>query len=171
MDDSNLLDPVIDPNRRKVGVRTVTGRNDGGTRTVLKVRDFAPFATDEPDTLGGTNTSPSPLETVLAALVGCDGVIINGVAKAMDFAYAGVDLECTGQIDVRGPGGVKGIRPYFETVDIKLVVYTDEPTERFEKLKQNVEFRCPVMNLLRDAGVKLDAVWEARPEKDRSAHE
>jgi len=171
MDDRNLLEPGIDPSKRKVAARAVSGRNDGGTRTVLKVRDFMPFATDEPDTLGGTNTAPSPLETVLAALVGCDGVIINGVAKAMNFAYAGVDLDCTGQIDVRGPKGVKGVRPYFETVDIRLVVYTDEPAERFEKLKQNVEFRCPVMNLLRDAGVALNANWEARPVKDRPAPE
>ena len=171
MDDPNLLEPGIDPSQRKVAVRAVSGRNDGGTRTVLKVRDFAPFATDEPDTLGGTNTSPSPLETVLAALVGCDCVIINGVAQAMDFAYAGVDLECTGQIDVRGPKGVKGVRPYVEAVDITLVVYTDEPAERFEKLRKNVEFRCPVMNLLRDAGVTLNAGWEARPEKDRPVPE
>ena len=171
MDDQNLLEPAIDPNRRKVAVRAVSGRNDAGTRTVLKVRDFDSFATDEPDTLGGTNTSPSPLETVLAALVGCDGVIINGVAKAMDFAYAGVDLECSGQIDVRGPKGVKGVRPYFEAVDITLVVYTDEPAARFEKLKKNVEFRCPVMNLLRDAGVELNAVWESRPIKDRPTTE
>ncbi len=33
---------------------------------------------------------------------------------------------------------------------------------RVETLKQNVEFRCPVMNLLRAAGVDLDVTWDVR---------
>lgn len=32
-----------------------------------------------------TNTTPRPLETVLVALAGCDGVIINGVALGVDW--------------------------------------------------------------------------------------
>jgi putative redox protein len=78
-----ILPPSIDPDTRKLGIRTARGVNEGGTRTVVQVRDFPPVATDEPDTMGGTNTAPSPLETLLVSLVGCDGVIINGVAKAM----------------------------------------------------------------------------------------
>lgn len=96
-------------------------------------------------------------------LVGCDGVIINGVATAMGFAYTGVDFDCTSQIDVRGPKGVKGVKPYFEKVDLKIVVYSDESDERFEKLKFNVENRCPVMNLMKDAGVELNADWQKQP--------
>ena len=68
--------------------------------------------------------------------------IINGCASAMKFDYAGADFDCSSQIDIRGPKGVRGVRPYFETVDITITVYTDEPPERFEKLRRNVEFRC-----------------------------
>lgn len=159
MTDPDLLAPSIDPHTRKLGIRTVRSRNDGGTRTVHHVRHFDPVATDEPDTLGGTNTAPSPLETVLIALTGCDGVIINGCAKAMGFRYAGVDFECTGQIDVRGPRGVPGIRPYFEKIDLVITLHTDEPPERVAKLRKNVEFRCPVTNLIRSAGVDLSVEW------------
>ena len=81
----------------------------------------------------------------------------------MKFAYSGLEMECSGQIDVRGPKGVPGIRPYFEKVDITIRVFTDEPPERFAKLQNNVEFRCPVMNLLRAAGVDLTADWQAVP--------
>jgi putative redox protein len=168
-DNQDLLPPSIDPETRKLGIRTVTAHNEAGTRTEITVRHFPAFATDEPDSLGGTNTAPSPLECVLASLVGCDGVIINGVAKAMGLRYAGVDFECSGQIDVRGPKGVRGIRPYFEKVDLRIVVFTDEPAARLETLKRNVEFRCPVMNLLRDAGVALSATWEARPAAARAS--
>ncbi len=158
-----LLEPSIDPATRKIGVRNVTAVNAAGTRTTVQVRDYPPIFTDEPASLGGTNTAPSPLETVLVALVGCDGVIINGVAKAMGFSYAGVAFRAEAQIDVRGPKGVPGIRPYFETTTIDIILYTDEPPARVEQLKKNVEFRCPVMNLLRAADVALTAHWSVKP--------
>ena len=100
------------------------------------------------------------------ALVGCDGVIINGVASAMSFDYAGVDFACESQIDVRGPKGVPGVRPYFESGKLTITVYTDESEERFRKLARNVEHRCPVMNLLNAARVEMDVTWERRPAAD-----
>lgn len=163
MIDADIIEPSIDPKTQKIGVRHVKATNAAGTRTRIQVRDFDPIYTDEPASLGGTNTAASPLETVLVALVGCDGVIINGVAKAMNFDYAGVEFACQSQIDVRGPKGVPGIRPYFEEATLDIVLYTDEPEKRVEQLKKNVEFRCPVMNLLRAADVALTANWSVRP--------
>nr|WP_309504614.1 OsmC family protein [uncultured Roseovarius sp.] len=161
--DSDIIEPSIDPDTQKIGIRHVRARNDGGTRTAIRVRDFDVVYTDEPTSLGGTNTAPSPLEAVLVALVGCDGVIINGVAKAMKFDYAAVEFDCQSQIDIRGPKGVPGIRPYFESADLKIVLYTDEIEARVQKLIKNVEFRCPVMNLLRAADVTLNVDWQTRP--------
>lgn len=161
--DHDIIEPSIDPATQKIAIRHVKARNDGGTRTMIQVRDFDPVYTDEPASLGGTNTAPSPLETVLVALVGCDGVIIHGVAKAMGFTYRGVEFACESQIDVRGPKGVPGIRPYFEAATLDIVIYTDESDARLEQLKKNVEFRCPVMNLLRAADVTLTANWTRRP--------
>lgn len=163
MIDPDIIEPSIDPETRKIGVRHVKATNAGGTRTKIQVRDFAPTFTDEPASLGGTNSAPSPLETVLVALVGCDGVIIHGVANAMKFCYAGVDFACESQIDVRGPKGVPGIRPYFESGKLDITVYTDETEERFRTLCKNVEFRCPVMNLLSAAEVDMTVRWTRRP--------
>lgn len=163
MIDDDIIEPSIDPKTRKIGVRHVKATNAGGTRTKIQVRDFPVIYTDEPDSMGGTNSAPSPLETVLVALVGCDGVIINGVAKAMNFAYSGVDFAVQSQIDVRGPRGVPGIRPYFESGELLITVYSDEPEERFRKLCKNVEFRCPVMNLLDAAKVDMAVTWEQKP--------
>ena len=81
----------------------------------------------------------------------------------MKFDYAGVDFACESQIDVRGPKGVPGIRPYFETAKLDIVVYTDESEARFQQLRKNVEFRCPVMNLLNAAKVEMDVSWVKRP--------
>lgn len=166
MIDSDIIEPSIDPTTKKIGIRHVKATNAAGTRTKIQVRDFDPVYTDEPASLGGTNSAPSPLETVLIALVGCDGVIINGVASAMKFDYAGVDFACESQIDVRGPKGVPGIRPYFETARLEIIVYTDESEARFQQLRKNVEFRCPVMNLLNAAQVDMDVTWAQRPASD-----
>ena len=163
MIDTDIIEPSIDPETRKIGVRHVKATNAAGTRTKIQVRDFAPTYTDEPASLGGSNSAPSPLETVLVALVGCDGVIINGVANAMNFSYSGVDLACQSQIDVRGPKGVPGIRPFFESGTLDITVYSDESDDRFEKLCKNVEFRCPVMNLLSAAKVDMTVTWVKRP--------
>jgi uncharacterized OsmC-like protein len=64
---------------------------------------------------------------------------------------------------VRGPKGVPGVRPYFEKADMTIVLYTDEPEKRVNQLIRNVEYRCPVMNLMRAADVKLNVDWQVRP--------
>jgi uncharacterized OsmC-like protein len=166
MIDPDIIEPSIDPVTKKIGIRHVKATNAAGTRTKVQVRDFEPVYTDEPSSLGGTNSAPSPLETVLVALVGCDGVIINGVATAMKFNYTGVDFTCESEIDVRGPKGVPGIRPYFETAKLNITVYSDENDARFQQLRKNVEFRCPVMNLLSAAQVDMDVTWIQRPAND-----
>ena len=156
MTDSDLLPPSIDPKTKKIGIRRLTARNEATERTVIKVRDFE-VVTDEPN---ASNTAPTPLETVLAALAGCEGVIIHRCAAAMNFSYTALDMECEGEIDQRGSRGVAGVRPYFNWVKIRIAVHSDESPERLEKLRKNVEFRCPVMNLLRGAGVEVTANWK-----------
>ena len=51
----------------------------------------------------------------------------------------------------------------FEKADLVIVLYTDEPEDRINQLIRNVEFRCPVMNLMRAADVKLSVDWQVRP--------
>ncbi len=160
MADADLLPPSIDPNTKKIGIRRLTARNEAATRTVITVRDFE-VVTDEPH---DSNTGPTPLETVLAALAGCEGVIIKRCAAAMNFSYGAVDMECEGEVDARGSRGVPGVRPYFNWVKLGIVIHSNETPERLEKLRKNVEFRCPVMNLLRGANVEVTADWKMVPE-------
>lgn len=157
--DQDILPPEVDPNRALLGVREIRAINAAEAKTISRVRGFE-VVTDEKT---GTNIGPSPLETVLCALTGCEGVIINRCAKAMGFRYTGVEFECDGWVDGRGSRGVRGVRPHFGRVALKVIVLTDEPEDRLAKLRKNVELRCPVMNLLRDADVRLDVTWEARP--------
>ncbi|MGY9004657.1 MAG: OsmC family protein [Alphaproteobacteria bacterium] len=159
-DDPEILPPEVDPNKSLIGVREIRATNAGEAKTISRVRDFE-VITDEKN---GTNIGPSPLETVLSALAGCEGVIINRCAAAMAFKYSGVDFEVDGWVDGRGSRGVVGVRPHFQKVVLKVLLKTNEPEDRIAKLRKNVEVRCPVMNLLQDAGVELDVTWEAIPD-------
>ena len=155
MSDNDLLPPSVDPNTKALGIRRVSARNEASTRTVMMVRDHV-VITDEKE----SNTGPTPLEMTLSSLLGCEGVIINRCAEAMQFAYTAVDMEADGEVDQRGSRGVQGVRPYFNWVKLRIRVHTDEPQERFDRLTRNVEYRCPVMNLFKSADVDVQITWE-----------
>jgi len=159
MPDNDLLEPSVDPKKKAIGIRRVTAHNEASTRTVMMVRDHVLISDEK-----GTNTGATPLEMCLSSLLGCEGVIINRCAEAMDFKYRSVEMEAEGEVDQRGSRGVHGVRPYFNWVKLKIRVYSSEPKERFEKLTKNVEYRCPVMNLFRSADVQVDAEWKLLPE-------
>ena len=155
MSDPDLLPPSVDPNVAAMGIRRVSARNEARPRTVIMVRDHV-MITDEKE----TDTGPTPLEMALGSLLGCEGVIINRCAEAMKFAYTAVDLSGDGEVDQRGSRGVQGVRPYFNWVKLHIRVHTVEPEERFARLIRNVEYRCPVMNLFKSAGVDVQVKWE-----------
>lgn len=155
MNDPELLEPSIDPSKKALGIRRVSARNEASTRSVMMVRDHI-VVTDEK----GTNTGPTPLEMTLSSLLGCEGVIINRCAEAMNFEYSAVDMEADGEVDQRGSRGVQGVRPYFNWVKLRIRVHTDETEDRFQRLTKNVEYRCPVMNLFKSADVDVDIIWE-----------
>ena len=155
MTDKDLLPPSVDPTKKAIGIRRVSASNEATPRTVMTVRGHT-LVSDEK----GTDTGPTPLEMTLASLMGCEGVIINRCAEAMGFAYSAVHMEAEGEVDQRGSRGVQGVRPYFNWVRLSIRVTTSESQERFDKLAKNVEYRCPVMNLFREAGVDVEADWQ-----------
>ena len=153
-ENNDLLEPRKDPKKRAIGIRKVSAVNEASTRGVMTVRGHT-VITDEKK----SDTGPTPLEMTLASLNGCEGVIINRCAQAMGFKYAGVEIEIEieGEVDQRGSRGVRGVRPFFNWVKLTIRVKTSKTPERFAKLAKNVEFRCPVMNLFRFAGVEVTA--------------
>ncbi|WP_175986511.1 OsmC family protein [Bacillus sp. Marseille-Q1617] len=129
-----------------------------GMKTNVQARDFA-FIVDEPEALGGTDQGANPVEYVLAALSGCTSVVIALIAKELDFKYEDATFENEGTLDLRGLNGVEGVSPHFQTVTFDVTIVTDESEERLDELKSKVEKRCPVYNLLKDAGIALESNW------------
>ncbi len=63
----DLSEPIV---RRK----QLSARNYAGMYTEIDTGEYGHLVTDEPFSHGGTGEGPSPLQTVLGALLGCESV-------------------------------------------------------------------------------------------------
>jgi uncharacterized OsmC-like protein len=152
----DMREPIV---RRK----TLTASNDGSMMAVIDFGEYGHFVTDEPIAHGGTGEGPSPLQAVLGALCGCESVTFNRTSTDMGFSYEGIEFEAAFTIDIRGRLGMREVRPHFQTVKMQATVRTDESEERLAQVVEETERRCPVFNLLEDAGVNLEVVWVRQP--------
>jgi len=142
---------------------------DGKYRSVVEIRDLPPLSFDEPRELGGSNTGPTPLETVLSALVSCSAMIAYIVQREMNFDLKGMEFHAVGTHDVRRVAmratgkkysEIEPIAKHFHSVRVQARLATSEPDERLKELHAKIERLCPLINLLRDAGIPLDIDWQ-----------
>jgi len=151
-----LIKPSVDPDKPMIGLRDLKSTNDATCRTVTTVRGHE-IVCDEKD---GSNTGASPLETVLAGLASCENVMIYRVCDALGYQYDSVDTEIQAEVDGRGSRGVRGVRPYFNWVKMIITITSNDLDEKkLATVKKNAEARCPVMNLMVDAGVDVETDW------------
>lgn len=104
---------------------------------------------DQPRAAFGTDTGPSPLELVLAALGGCLGTIARFVAHQRKIELRGMRFAIEADYDPAGLlGRDKSVRPGFE--DVRLHVEIDADMSREEKWEflEEVERRCPLVDNL-----------------------
>jgi uncharacterized OsmC-like protein len=139
--------------------RLLTARNDGGLRTVVYTSGGPGMVTDEPVRSGGSGTGLTPLETVLGALCGSTGATLATVAREAGFGYDGATFEASFTLDPRGPAALPGARTYFRTVRVEIQVRAARPGPRLADVARATEQRCPVRNLLAEAGVTVDMIW------------
>ncbi|WP_424237754.1 OsmC family protein [Bhargavaea ginsengi] len=145
--------------QHQMAVLRVNGKAEKGLENTVNVRDLPAFSVDEPERLGGTNTGPNPLEYFLGALSACTSIMTSYVAKEQNFNYEGLEYDASGTLDPRGFRGIEGVQTYFQSVELNIVVETGEDEDALERLKEAVEKRCPLYNLLKDAGVEVNSHW------------
>ncbi|MGH9088088.1 MAG: OsmC family protein [Acidimicrobiales bacterium] len=151
------------PEAPRLARRSLGARNEEGVRTVVTTARGLELATDEPVDHGGTGTAPTPLETVIGALCGCSAVTFARAVGELSRPYDGVELDAAFTLDPRGLRGEAAVRPHFQTVEVTARVRIDEAPERLAKVAEVTERRCPVRNLLVDAGVALSVEWPPVP--------
>lgn len=160
-----ISEEQLDISRPIVRRKSLTARNDGSLRTEIDFGEFGMIVTDEPTEHGGSGDGPSPLQTVVGALCGCESVTFSRTAKEMGFRYSGIEYEAMFSIDIRGRRGDRSVRPHFQSVRVQAAVDTSESEERLRAVVEETEARCPVFNLFNDANVNVEMLWVRRAPK------
>jgi putative redox protein len=135
----------------------ITGQSIGMQSTIKAANHT--IIIDEPAAMGGKDTGPDPLSTLLSSLAGCENVIANFVAKEIEFDLQGIEFDITGILDTRGLMGDPEVKPYFEKVRVEAKVKTSESQERVNQLQKLTDERCPVFTTFKAAGIELQPKW------------
>ena len=147
---------------------TGTGR---GSLVNMQNASGQTMATDIPKKFGGTELAPTPVETLLAALIGCEQATAVYVGRSMNprLLIERIDFDLQMDRDARGALEL----PIEKTPDIsacpkncygKATVYLSGkektiPPEQLRLLKEQTEARCPVANMIRASGCPVDISW------------
>ena len=116
----------------------------GGFDCESKIRDHT-IHMNEPDALGGTDTAPNMVETVLAAYGSCltVGYTMNAALRGIDIKSLEVVLD--GDLDLRGFLGLSDDVPAgFSNIHAKVHLDADATPEQIEDLHQHVLKTSPV---------------------------
>lgn len=127
---------------------TVAGTSESSTRLNMAVRGFE-FAIDEPESLGGTDSGPNPVEFVLAGLAGCINVVVHMVAAERGVTIRGLRVQVDGELDpARLMAKPTENRAGFEWIRLTADVDSDAGAEEIDEILRIAESRCPVADNL-----------------------
>jgi putative redox protein len=117
-------------------------------RTKVRIREFA-LDVDEPPLIGGTDTGPTPVELVLAALGTCQEIVYATYARVLDIPLDGVEVTAEGRLDLRGFFGVADVPAGFQDVTFTVDIASPAAPEDIARLVGAVNAHCPVLDILK----------------------
>lgn len=124
-------------------------RWQGGTKSDVYIRDFAPIRMDEPSGLTGTNTAPNMVEYTIGALGACWITGFAANASARGIKIKDLEVELQGDINLRGFFGLSDkVNPGYDAIKARVRLEADAPRERLEELYRDVLKTSPVGNTL-----------------------
>lgn len=129
---------------------TVNSTLNEGFRSQINARNFE-FISDEPETLGGENEGPNPVEYVLGALAACQEIAIKAHAGQLGIELKSVKVNVTGDLDLHGFLALSDARPGFTNVKYDTTIETDETDPaKLEQLKTRSLENCPVLDIIQN---------------------
>ena len=137
-----------DPAKGMVGF-SVTSRWQGQTRSQATVESYRiggqevkrqfKINVDEPLELLGENTAPNPQELLMTALNACITVGYVAGAAVKGITLEKLEIETTGQLDLRGFLGIDpNVKPGYESLRYVVRIKGNGTAEQFEEIHQNV---------------------------------
>lgn len=111
--------------------------------------------------VGGVGDVPCSGDLLLGALAACQEVTIRMVAAAMGIELQALEVEAIGTLDLRGTLGVARDVPVgFASIECRtrVTIRDDGRPERAQRLLENAERYCVVLNTLR-TGVPVESTF------------
>jgi uncharacterized OsmC-like protein len=127
-------------------------------RTDVSVRDLS-LTIDEPKERGGTNTGPSPTETLMSALIACTNVITHKIAAKHGIAIDAMSVDLEAKFDRRGVTLAEEIAVPFPEVTLTINLTSEASAAEIETLKSELAMFCPVSKVIREAGTRITEIW------------
>jgi putative redox protein len=111
------------------------------TRTHVIARSHE-IVIDEPEDRGGTDTAATPLETMIAALVGSTNVILNKVAAHHGIEIKVISFDAEATLDRRGVTLKKEVSIPFPEIKLIISLSTSADDARLAGLKTGLAALC-----------------------------
>lgn len=142
--DQFIEDVKNDPEKAKVTFKTTTEWQGGAVSKTI-ARNFV-LHTDEPTSLGGTDSAADPVELLLASIATCFsiGFVTHAAKRGIDFSDLIIETE--GDLDLRGYFGLdRSVRPGYTNIRYKVKVKSDASIEQLEELRQLAHELSPMI--------------------------
>jgi putative redox protein len=141
---------------------TVTQRIRGDcpthARTDIATRDVRSVI-DEPKERDGTNMGLTPVETMVAALIGCTNVISHKCARKHGVDFKAMSIEAESTLDRRGTQLLEEIEVPLPKIRLVINVTTDASEADVEKVKTDLHRFCPIAKVVRNSGTQIEEIW------------
>lgn len=125
-----------------------------GFRSSAAVREFA-IASDEPASLGGTDSAPNPVEQVAAALGHCLAVGYVAALTGRGIEVRGLDIAVAGQLDLRPFLGLAPGHAGYSKLEVDVRIDADADEATLQEVHAHVVGTSPVGHTLTNP-VELD---------------
>jgi len=114
---------------------------------------------DEPAPRGGSDLGPTPIETMIASLLGCTNVILNRVAEKNHVEVTALSLAAEASFDRRGVMLEEEVAVPFPKIRLTINLTTPATDTEVQRLKSDLGKYCPVSKVIRQSGTKLQEIW------------
>lgn len=119
-----------------------------GLRSEVSIRQHS-VTVDEPQSLGGADSGPNPVELILASLGSCQEITYRAYATALGIPLDNVSVTVEGDIDLRGFFAVDdSVRAGYEGIRATVNLESSASEAQLQQLRDVVNAHCPVLDIL-----------------------
>ncbi|MFM9840677.1 MAG: OsmC family protein [Cyclobacteriaceae bacterium] len=130
---------------------SIQSKSTSPARTEIETRGFK-LIVDEPQSLGGTNDAPNPVEYILAGYAGCINVVAHLTAKEFNIDLKDLQISIDGDLNpARLFGESFKERAGYQNINVQLKTESKIDEKVKARWLEAIETRCPVNDNLRNA--------------------